>query len=282
MKSDTALDIDTTIDLNHGGSHAPLRTGHIPKSGWAARRGTPWSGRWRWAIASSTRRPSTGTRGTWAQRSGESDIPREELFVTTKLHKDDHGYEPALRAFDESLDRLGLDHVDLYLIHWPESDQRLGSWEALERVLDEGRARAIGVSNYMVHHLEEVLEAGQVVPAVNQIELHPFNYGSRRDVVSCAGTGESPWKGTAPSRRPSKLDHPTVTEIAGQARRTPAQVLIRWALQHRIVTIPKSTNRDRIRENADVFDFELDADQMSRLDDLDEDFLTSWDPRQVE
>lgn len=281
MKSDTALSIDSTVELVHGGP--------IPLFGLGTFR-SPAGGETRqaveWALETGYRHIDTaalyGNEADVGEAVRRSDVPREEVFVTTKLHKDDHGHDAALRAVDESLDRLGLDYVDLYLIHWPESSRRQESWDALERVLDEGRARAIGVSNYMVHHLEEVLERGGVVPAVNQIELHPFNYRSRRDVIELCREHGIAVEGYSPLTKTEKLDDSTVQDIAAATGRTPAQVLIRWALQHRFVTIPKSTNRDRIRENADVFDFELDPAQMDRLDALDEDFITSWDPREVD
>lgn len=281
MTSDTALRIDTTIELNHGGP--------MPLFGLGTFR-SPAGGETReavgWALEVGYRHIDTaalyGNEADVGAAVRESGVPREDVFVTTKLHKDDHGYDSALRGFDESLDRLGLDYVDLYLIHWPESDRRQESWDALERLLEEGRARAIGVSNYMVDHLEEVLEHGTVVPAVNQIELHPFNYRSRRDVVELCRERGIAVEGYSPLTKTKRLDDPTVVEIADVIGCSPAQVLIRWALQHRLITIPKSTDRDRIRENAEVFDFELSPDQMERLDGLDEDFLTSWDPREVD
>ena len=281
MTNATDLTIDSTLDLNHGGPIPLLGLGTFRSPAGKETRSAV-----EWALEIGYRHIDTaalyGNEADVGAAIRESDLPRDQVFVTTKLHKDDHGYEPALRAFDESLDRLGLDYVDLYLIHWPESDRRHESWKALERVLEEGRARAIGVSNYMVHHLEEVLEAGGVVPAVNQIELHPFNHRSRRDVIELCREHGIAVEGYSPLTKTEKLDHPVVAEVADAVGRTPAQVLIRWALQHRLITIPKSTNRDRIRENADVFDFELDAAEMERLDGLDEDYVTSWDPRRVE
>lgn len=281
MTRDTALSMDTTVELSHGGPIPLFGLGTFRSP--AGRETREAVG---WALELGYRHVDTaalyGNEADVGAAIRESGIPREEVFVTTKLHKDDHGYDAALRGFDASLGRLELDYVDLYLIHWPESPRRQESWDAFERLLEEGRARAIGVSNYMVHHLEEVLERGTVVPAVNQIELHPFNYRSRRDVVELCRERGIAVEGYSPLVKARKLDEPAVREVAEAAGRTPAQVLIRWALQHRIITIPKSTNRDRIRENADVFDFELDADQMARLDGLDEDHVTSWDPRTVE
>lgn len=281
MESNTPLRIDSTLDPNHGDPIPIFGLGTFRSpAGNETRQAVTW------ALEAGYRHIDTaamyGNESDVGEAIRASELPREQIFVTTKLHKDDHGHDEALRAFDESLDRLGLDYVDLYLIHWPASSRRKESWDALERVLDEGRAHAIGVSNYMVHHLEEVLEHGRVVPAVNQIELHPFNYRSRRDVIDLCREHGIAVEGYTPLTKTEKLDDSAVREIAAAAGRTPAQVLIRWALQHRFVTIPKSTNHDRIRENADVFDFELDPERMERLDALDEDFITSWDPREVD
>ncbi|HUG40951.1 MAG TPA: aldo/keto reductase [Longimicrobiales bacterium] len=281
MRPGTALQIDSTIALDHGGRMPLFGLGTFRSP--AGRETRAAVG---WALEAGYRLVDTaalyGNEADVGAAIRASGVPREDVFVTTKLHKDDHGYESTLRAFDESLARLGFEYVDLYLIHWPESSRRQKSWDAMERIREEGRARAIGVSNYMVPHLEEVLEQGNVVPAVNQIELHPFNYRSRLDVVELCGARGIVIEGYSPLTKTEKLDDPTVVEIATARGRTPAQVLIRWSLHHGVVTIPKSTNRDRIRENACVFDFELSSDDMLRLDALDEDFLTSWDPRNVD
>jgi len=172
--------------------------------------------------------------------------------------------------------------VDLYLIHWPGGGPRTESWRALEEIHNSGRARAIGVSNYMAGHLRELLDRGGVVPAVNQLELHPFNFRSRSAVLELCRQYAIAVEGYSPLAKARRLDDPTVRGIAEAHARTPAQVLIRWALQHRIITIPKSNDRDRIRENARVFDFHLSDPEMQRLDRLDEDFVTSWDPRRVD
>jgi len=211
----------------------------------------------------------------------EGGVAREEVFVTTKLHREEHGEDRALRAFDGSLERLGLDYVDLFLVHWPGGGEREATWRALERIQGEGRARAIGVSNYMLRHLEEMSGYASVLPAVNQIELHPFNYESRADVLAFCREHAIFVEGYSPLAKAMRLDDPTVAALAQAYDRTPAQILIRWSLQHSLITIPKSADPVRIRENADVFDFELTEAHMRRLDGLDEDFITSWDPRHV-
>lgn len=208
----------------------------------------------------------------------DSDIPRSEVFVTTKLWNDDQGYDQALRAFDASLQRLGLDHVDQYLLHWPVQGKRLASWRALERILDEGRARSIGVSNFMVQHLDELLAHCNVPPATNQIELHPFVYRTRGAVVARCEEAGIQLVAYSPLTKGRRLTDPRLVQLARRAGHTPAQVLIRWALQHGLVVIPKSSNPARIEENGAVLEWSLDTHRMAALDALDEGLVTAWDP----
>ena len=207
----------------------------------------------------------------------ESGIPREQVFITTKLWNDDQGYDSALRAFDASLKRLGLEYVDLYLLHWPVPRKRLESWRALEQLLAGGRVRAIGVSNFMVHHLDELLGKAKVPPAVNQIELSPF-LQQREARAWCERHGVAV-EAYSPLTKGARLQHPAVAAVAGRVRRSPAQVLLRWGIQHGLIVLPKSTRAERIRENAALFDFELSAADMSELDALEEGLVTGWDPR---
>ncbi len=206
-----------------------------------------------------------------------SGLPRSAVFVTTKLWNDDQGYDTALRAFDASLDRLGLDYVDLYLIHWPVADKRLDSWRALEKLHAEKRARAIGVSNYLVPHLEELAAKSHVAPAVNQIEVHPF-LQQRETRAYCKKHGIVV-EAYSPLTHGERIDDAVVTDVARKVKRTNAQVLLRWGIQHEMVVLPKSVNEARIAENAKVFDFELGPDDMRRIDALDEGRATGWDPR---
>ena len=206
----------------------------------------------------------------------DSGIARDELFVTTKLWNTDQGYDRALVACDESLKRLGLDYVDLFLIHWPVADLRLESWRALETLFREGRARSIGVSNYLLPHLRELLEVAKVVPAVNQIELTPFL--QRREVTALCREAGILLEAYSPLTRGKRLDHPQLVEIAARTGRTPAQVLLRWNVQHGAIVLPKSVTPSRIEENALIFDFELDLDAMATLDGLEEGLVTGWDP----
>ncbi|MEQ1566932.1 MAG: aldo/keto reductase [Myxococcota bacterium] len=206
----------------------------------------------------------------------ESGLPRSEVFVTTKLFNDDHGYDRTLKAFDKSLAKLGLDYVDLYLIHWPVRGRRLDSWRALEALHADGRARSIGVSNFLVPHLEELLASCRTPPAVDQIELSPFL--QRRDTTAlCAANGIA-IEAYSPLTRGQRLDHPVLAQVASEVGRTVAQVLLRWGLQHGAVVLPKSVRPERLRENLAVFDFELTEAQVATLDALEEGKATGWDP----
>ncbi len=206
----------------------------------------------------------------------ESGLPRESVFVTTKLANMDHGYDRARRACHESLDRLKMDYVDLYLVHWPVETLRGESWAALESLAEDGVCRAIGVSNYTLRHLAELADHANVVPAVDQVEFSPFLH-QRELLARCRAMGVQ-LEAYSPLTKGRRFDHPAVRAVADRHGRTPAQVLVRWALQHDLVVIPKSSRVERIRENARVFDFSLDAGDMAALDGLDEGLRTSWDP----
>lgn len=206
----------------------------------------------------------------------ESGIPRKDIFVTTKLWNGDQGYDAAMKAFENSLSLLGLDVLDLYLIHWPVQHLRKDSWRALVEIQKQKRCRAIGVSNYTVRHLKELMSDSAVVPAVNQVELSPFL--TQPELVRfCAEQGIAV-EAYSPLTRGFKLSHPVIVRIAGQHQKTSAQVMIRWALQRDFIVIPKSSNPARIEENAAVFDFELSPSEMATLDGLNENLRKSWDP----
>ncbi|HEC43003.1 MAG TPA: aldo/keto reductase [Bacteroides sp.] len=207
-----------------------------------------------------------------------SGIPREEIFITTKLWNADQGYEPTLAACEKSLERMNLDYVDLYLIHWPVEDLRLESWRAMEKLLSEGRCRAIGVSNYMVHHLEELLENSETVPAINQIEMSPYNYLLRIETIKLCRKRDIKIEAYSPLTQGQKLEDHRLIEIAGKYNKTTAQILIRWSLQKDFIVLPKSVHQNRIIENAAVYDFNLSAEDIEILDGLNENLVTGWDP----
>jgi diketogulonate reductase-like aldo/keto reductase len=210
-----------------------------------------------------------------------SGLGRGDVFVTTKVWNDDHGYDNTLRAFDRSLEQLGLAYADLYLIHWPVPVHRLDTWRALERLTLDGRVRDIGVSNYMARHIDEVLDYTSVVPAVNQIELTPYNYRTRVETVEKCRQQGIVIEAYSPLTKGRKLDDPVLADIGAAHGKTPAQVLIRWGIEQGFVVLPKSIRAERIAENFDVFDFFLDEAEMQRLEDLDEGLATGWDPADV-
>jgi diketogulonate reductase-like aldo/keto reductase len=211
-----------------------------------------------------------------------SGIAREDLFVTTKVWNSDQGYDATLRAFDTSLGKLGLDDVDLYLIHWPMPARGtyVDTYRALEKIHADGRAKAIGVSNFRPEDLERLISETSVVPAVNQIELHPqLQQSELRDFHARHGIATEAWSPLGQGK--DLLQAPTVVAVARKHDRTPAQVVLRWHLQVGNVVIPKSSTPSRIRENIDVFDFELDADDMAALAALDEGKRLGPDPADV-
>ncbi|MFC9624255.1 aldo/keto reductase [Streptomyces sp. NPDC056930] len=200
-----------------------------------------------------------------------SGVAREDLFVTTKLWNADQGYDSTLRAFDTSLDKLGLDYVDLYLIHWPvpAKDAYIDTYKAFEKIYSEGRAKAIGVSNFLPEHLERLLGETSVVPVINQIELHPqLQQAESRAFHAKHGIATEAWSPLGQGK--GLLEVPTVVAIARKHGRTPAQVVLRWHIQTGNVVIPKSVTPSRIVENLDVFGFELDADDLAAFAALDE------------
>jgi diketogulonate reductase-like aldo/keto reductase len=218
-----------------------------------------------------------GNEADVGQAIRASGLPSGSVWVTTKLANADQGAATARRAFEASLARLGFDFVDLYLLHWPH-ERRLESWRVLEQLHEEGLARSIGVSNFLVRHLDELLAHASVPPAVNQIELHPFLHRTRADTLRRCTDAGIVVEAYSPLTKGRRLGDPTVAAVAAEVGRTPAQVLLRWSLQRGFVPLPRSSNPARIAENAAVFDFALDDTQVSALDTLDEGFVTSWDP----
>lgn len=205
-------------------------------------------------------------------------LPREEVFVTTKVWNDQHGYDETLRAFDESLDKLGLDYVDLYLIHWPapRQDRYVDTYRALEALRANGRARSIGVSNFHTHHLDRLLAETSVVPAINQVELHPWlQQAGVREYNANHGILTEAW---SPLARGRVIGNETLDTIGARYGKSAAQIVIRWHVQLGNVVIPKSVTPQRIRDNIDVFDFALDAADLDAIAALDSGERTGKDP----
>ncbi|MFH0067046.1 aldo/keto reductase [Peribacillus sp. NPDC056705] len=196
----------------------------------------------------------------------ECGVPREELFITSKVWNTEQGYETTLQAFDDSLHRLGLEYLDLYLIHWPGKDKYLETWRALEKLYKDGKVKSIGVSNFHVQHLEKLLANSEVKPVVNQIELHPLL--TQVEIRDYCAEHEIKVESWSPLGRGNLLEEPTINHIAKKHGKSSAQVLIRWHLQHDLVVIPKSITPSRIEENAEVFDFSLSLNEMNQIDAL--------------
>ena len=196
----------------------------------------------------------------------ECGIPRGEIFLTTKVWNDDQRAKRTLAAFEESLKRLQTDYVDLYLVHWPVADCYLETWRVMEEIYQSGRAKAIGVSNFLPHHLEDLLREGQVVPTVNQIEFHP--YLVQPDLLRFCQSHKIIVEAWSPLMQGHVVKEPVIQKLAEQHGKTPAQIVLRWDLQHGVVTIPKSSRPERIAENSQVFDFELTPADLEALDAL--------------
>lgn len=208
-----------------------------------------------------------------------SGIPRSDIFITTKVWNDDQGYTRTLRAFNRSLERLGLDVVDLYLIHWPIKEHRHETWRALEKIYSEGRARAIGVSNHYPNHLDELLTEAHITPAVNQFEFSPYSY--LPDVLAYCHEKNIQPEGYAPLVRGEKNNDPKLVALAEKYGKSTYQLLIRWSLQHGVVTIPKSVKRERIQENFDVWDFTISDEDMALLNTFYDNTRIADDPREI-
>lgn len=198
-----------------------------------------------------------------------SGVPREDLYLTSKVWNDEQGFDETLAAVQRSLRRLGTDYLDLYLVHWPRPLLMEDTWRAMETIMASGLARSIGVSNFLVHHLDRLTEFSDVVPAVNQIEFHP-RLQSPELVKACEGRGIAV-EAWSPLMRGKVLDAPTLVAIADGHGATTAQVVLRWMLQRGIVVIPKSVRRHRLEENFDVFGFELSEEELAHIDAMDED-----------
>lgn len=197
----------------------------------------------------------------------ESGVPREDIFLTSKVWNSDQGYKTTLAAFDESLEKLQTDYLDLYLIHWPKGKRSVETWKALEEIYEKGRVKAIGISNFLVHHLEEFLPECKITPAVNQVEFHPellqpdlLEYCQKRGIQLEA------W---SPMMKGRVNDIPLMRELGVKYDKTPVHIVLRWDIQKGVVTIPKSVTPERIISNADIFDFELSEDDMAKIDKLD-------------
>jgi len=211
----------------------------------------------------------------------DSGIAREELFVTTKVWNSDQGYESTLHAFEESRKKLGLDYLDLYLIHWPVKEKKyIDTWRALEKLYNDGLVRAIGVSNFHIHHLKDIFEVSGIVPVVNQVEYHPML--AQRELHAFCNSHNIVLEAWSPLMQGKLLDDPALTEIAAKYGKSVSQVILRWDLQNGVITIPKSVNPERIAQNGDIFDFELSAADMERIQAMNKEQRVGPDPDHID
>jgi diketogulonate reductase-like aldo/keto reductase len=209
-----------------------------------------------------------GNEGSVGQAIATSGVPREDIFVTTKLWNDDLGYESGIEACQQSVERLALDYIDLYLIHWPANEARHDAWRALIELQKRGLTRAIGVSNYSIKQLKEATEKTGVKPAVNQIEFHLYNYTDQIDVLEYCQAEGIAVQAYSPLARGRRMDNMLVENIAADHDKSAAQVMLRWCIQHGTVPLPKSANEKRIMDNFEIFDFELSNHEMDTLDSI--------------
>lgn len=210
----------------------------------------------------------------------DSGVSRDNLFVTTKVWNTDQGFDNTLNAFDRSMKKLDLDYIDLYLIHWPQQGTRSDTWKAIEKIYDSGKVNSIGVSNYTVKHLKELSENADILPMVNQVELSPYLY--QKDLIEFSKELQIVTEAYSPLTRRRKFNDQKLVEIAEKYSKSPAQILIRWCLQKGLVVLPKSSNPERIKENANVFDFEINDNDISLLDSFNENFRIAWNPETVD
>ncbi|WP_371925845.1 aldo/keto reductase [Halobacillus sp. A5] len=220
-----------------------------------------------------------GNEAGVGQAVNDSGIKRDELFITTKIWNDEHGYEKAIDAFHRSLEQLGMEYVDLYLIHWPVPGRFKETWKAMEKLYKEGRVRAIGVSNFLEHHLDDLLDVAEIFPMVNQVEFHPQLY--LKDLHRYCSDRNIQLEAWSPLARARYLDHPVLKKIGEKYGKSTAQIILRWDLQHGIVTIPKSTHTGRQQENADIFNFTLSEQEMRLINKLNRNRRVGSDPDQL-
>lgn len=271
-------DINGTVTLNNG-----IEMPYFGLGTWKSEEGPEVINAVHYALDAGYRLIDTATLYQNEKSIGEAikenGVKREELFITTKVWNDDQGFEKTLKAYDHSLELLGIDAIDLYLIHWPITGKYLETWRALEKIYKEGRVRAIGVSNFLEIHLDYMLPKVEIVPAVNQMEFHP--YLIQQELIDLCAENNIIYQAWSPIMQGRVFDIPLLKQIGKKYRKNPAQVVLRWDLQKGVPTIPKSVNQARIISNADIFDFELTADEVALIDGLDKNHRFGYDPMMV-
>jgi len=234
----------------------------------------------RWALEAGYRHIDTaaiyGNEVGVGRALKQSGVSRKDIFVTSKVWNRDQGYDQTLAAFDASLERLNMEYVDLYLVHWPVEDKYKETWRAVETIYDSGRARSIGVSNFLVHHLQNLLQEARIVPMVDQVEFHP--YLQQPDLQAFCREHQIQLEAWRPIMKGKVYQVPELVELGQKYGKTPVQITLRWMIQRGVVAIPKSEQKESIQSNADIFDFELDAEDLALIDDLDRHERLGADP----
>ena len=205
-----------------------------------------------------------------------SSVDRKDIFVTSKVWNSDQGYDSTLRAFDETLHKLEFDYLDLYLVHWPVKGKYKETWRALEKLYKDGRVKAIGVSNFLKHHLEDLFQSAEIIPMVNQMEFHP--YLVQQDLIDFCNNNQIRYEAWSPLMIGKAVDIEVIKALSEKYHKTPAQIILRWDIQKGVVTIPKSSNKERIISNGDIFNFEISDEDMKKIDSLDKGYRIGADP----
>lgn len=221
-----------------------------------------------------------GNEAEIGETINDSDIDRDNLFITTKVWNVDQGYDSTLKAFEDSLNRLKTDYVDLYLIHWPVKSLRKDTWKALIKIYEDGLARSIGVSNYTIQHLEELIKESSINPVINQVEMSPFLY--QKKLTDYCDSHNIKIEAYSPLTRTHKFGNKILVDLSEKYNKSQAQILIRWSLQKGYIVLPKSSTPERIRENIDVYNFNISDDDMQKLDSLDENYRVAWNPEEID
>jgi len=234
-----------------------------------------------WALEASYRHIDTaaiyGNEKEIGEAIKKSGVNRKDIFITTKLWNSDH--DNPIRACKESLKRLQVDYVDLYLMHWPVEKIRNNTWKYMEELYKQEKCKAIGVSNFTIRHLKELFQYAKIMPAVNQVEFSPYLF--QKELLEFCNEKEIALEAYSPLTRAKKLNDPKLVAMAKKYSKTPAQILIRWVLQHNMIVIPKSINKERIKENTNVFDFNIEEHDMKKLDLFNENFRVCWNPDEI-
>ena len=272
------LNINSSVKLNNGVNMPILGLGTYPLKGKPVYRAVLWALDIGYRLIDSA--SLYGNEKKIGEALKATKIPRDDIFITTKVWNSDQGYENTLAAFDRSLKLLSLDYVDLYLIHRPVKGLMNETWKALEKIYDNGRVRAIGVSNFTIRHLDELKSTLNLMPTVNQVEFSPFLY--QKELMEYCKSNKIVLEAYRPLTKTKKFSDVTLLSIEQKHNKTPAQILIRWGLQHEIVTIPKSGDKNHLIDNANVFDFSLDENDMHQLDNLNENYRTLNDPNLID